>query len=92
MTAGLDRMTRLDLAAHTEVFGPLPRMSADELIAMASEVDLRGQGGAAFPFARKLKAVTDAAKKANEPTIVVVNASEGEPGSFKDKMLMIRSP
>jgi len=92
MTAGLDRMTRLDLAAHTEIFGPLPRMSADELIAMASEVDLRGQGGAAFPFARKLKVVIDTAKKSSQPTIVVVNATEGEPGSFKDKMLMIRSP
>ena len=38
MTAGLDRMTRLDLEAHTEIFGPLPRMSADELIEMAEEV------------------------------------------------------
>src|SRR5579875_2308419 len=92
MTAGLDRMTRLDLQAHTEIFGPLPRMSADELIATASQVDLRGQGGAAFPFARKLQAVVDAAKKTGQPTIVVVNATEGEPGSFKDKMLMIRSP
>src|SRR6516162_10440582 len=92
MTAGLDRLTRLDLAAHSEIFGPLPRMSADELIAMASEVDLRGQGGAAFPFARKFQAVIDAAKKTSQPTIVVVNAAEGEPGSFKDKMLMIRSP
>lgn len=92
MTAGLDRMTRLDLAAHGEIFGPLPRLSAEELIAMASEVDLRGQGGAAFPFDRKLKAVVDAAKKTGQPAIVVVNATEGEPGSFKDKMLMIRSP
>jgi NADH:ubiquinone oxidoreductase subunit F (NADH-binding)/ferredoxin len=92
MTAGLDRMTRLDLEAHTEIFGPLPRMSVDELIAMASEVDLRGQGGAAFPFARKLKTVIDTARKTDQPTIVVVNATEGEPGSFKDKMLMIRSP
>lgn len=92
MTAGLDRMTRLDLEAHAEIFGPLPRMSADELIAMASQVDLRGQGGAAFPFARKLQAVIDAAAKSDQPTIVVVNATEGEPGSSKDKMLMIRSP
>jgi NADH:ubiquinone oxidoreductase subunit F (NADH-binding)/ferredoxin len=92
MTAGLDRMGRLDLAAHTEIFGPLPRMSAQQLIDMASQVDLRGQGGAAFPFARKLKAVVDAAKKTSSPIIVVVNATEGEPGSFKDKMLMIRSP
>ncbi|WP_300610106.1 NADH-quinone oxidoreductase subunit NuoF family protein [Trebonia sp.] len=92
LTAGLDRMTRLDLKAHGEVFGPLPRTSADDLIAMAAQVDLRGQGGAAFPFARKLQVVVDTAKKTGQPTIVVVNAAEGEPGSFKDKMLMIRSP
>ena len=92
MTAGLDRMGRIDLAAHAEIFGPLPRMSAQQLIEAAEQVDLRGQGGAAFPFARKLKAVVDAARKTGQPTVVVVNATEGEPGSFKDKMLMIRSP
>jgi NADH:ubiquinone oxidoreductase subunit F (NADH-binding)/ferredoxin len=92
MTAGLDRMARIDLESHARIFGPLPRMSAAGLLAETSEVDLRGQGGAAFPFARKLKAVVDAAERAGEPPIVVVNATEGEPGSFKDKMLMIRSP
>ena len=92
MTAGLDRRTRIDLDAHGEIFGQLPRMSAEDLVSAASQVDLRGQGGAAFPFARKLQAVIDAARRAGEPPIVVVNATEGEPGSFKDKMLMIRSP
>src|ERR1700749_1439710 len=92
MTAGLDRMGRLDLAAHTEFFGPLPRMSAQQLMDMSAQVDLRGQGGAPFPFAPKPKAVGDAAKKTDQQAIVVVNATEGEPGSFKDKMLMIRSP
>ena len=76
----------------TRSSAPLPRLSAEGLIAVASQVDLRGQGGAAFPFARKLKAVMDQARKTGLPTIVVVNAAEGEPGSFKDKMLMIRSP
>src|SRR5580698_2735033 len=92
MTAGLDRLARIDLAAHNEIFGPLPRLSEEDLVAIASQVDLRGQGGAAFPFARKLSAVMDTARKTGQPTIVVVNATEGEPGSFKDKMLMIRSP
>ena len=92
LTAGLDRMPRLDLAAHREIFGPLPRLSADELMSMAEQVDLRGQGGAAFPFARKLQAVLETAEANDRPTIVVVNATEGEPGSGKDKMLMIRSP
>jgi len=92
LTAGLDRMPRLDLDAHRDVFGPLPRLSAADLMSMAEAVDLRGQGGAAFPFARKVKAVLDSAEAKDCPTIVVVNATEGEPGSVKDKMLMIRSP
>src|SRR6202011_4927465 len=72
--------------------GPLPRFPIEQLISMADQVDLRGQGGAAFPFARKLRAVVQSAEASDSPTIVVVNATEGEPGSVKDKMLMIRSP
>jgi len=92
LTAGLDRMARIDLDAHRDIFGALPRMSADELIAACEKVDLRGQGGAAFPFARKMRAVIENAERKDQPTIVVVNCTEGEPGSFKDKMLAIRSP
>src|SRR5580692_6446699 len=92
LTAGLDRMPRLDLDAHRDIFGPLPRMSAADLISMAESVDLRGQGGAAFPVADKLRAVMKSAAANDCPTVVVVNAAEGEPGSVKDKMLMIRSP
>jgi NADH:ubiquinone oxidoreductase subunit F (NADH-binding)/ferredoxin len=92
LTAGLDRMPRLDLEAHRDIFGPLPRLSARELVSMAEQVDLRGQGGAAFPFALKLQAVVENAEANDCPTVVVVNATEGEPGSAKDKMLMIRSP
>jgi NADH:ubiquinone oxidoreductase subunit F (NADH-binding)/ferredoxin len=92
LTAGLDRMPRLDLEAHRDIFGPLPRLTAEELIAIAERVDLRGQGGAAFPFARKLSAVVQNAEANDCPPVVVVNCTEGEPGSVKDKMLMIRSP
>src|SRR5947209_3721362 len=92
LTAGLDRMPRLDLEAHRDIFGPLPRLTAEELIAIAERVDLRGQGGAAFPFARKLSAVVQNAEANDCPPVVVVNGTEGEPGSVKDKMLMIRSP
>ena len=92
LTAGLDRMPRLDLEAHRDIFGPLPRLTAEELISMTEQVDLRGQGGAAFPFARKLRAVVKNAEENDCAPVVVVNATEGEPGSVKDKMLMIRSP
>ena len=92
MSAGLDRYPRLDLEAHQDLFGRLPRLPEAELISMAQQVDMRGHGGAAFPSARKLRAVADASRKKGQPTIVVVNASESEPGSFKDKMLLMRSP
>ena len=92
LTAGLDRMPRLDLEAHRDIFGPLPRLSAEKLIWMAEQVDLRGQGGAAFPFARKLQLVVKNAETRDSAPIVVINATESEPGSVKDKMLMTRSP
>ena len=46
LTAGLDRLERIDLNAYQSIFGKLPRLTADELISMAAQVDLRGRGGA----------------------------------------------
>ena len=88
VTAGLDRYPRLDLAAHREVFGLAPAPGPAELVAMCEAVDLRGRGGAAFPVARKLRAVLARKRR----PVVVVNGTEGEPGSAKDAMLLARSP
>ncbi|MDQ1503983.1 MAG: hypothetical protein QOD57_1710, partial [Actinomycetota bacterium] len=52
---------------------------------------LRGRGGAGFPTGRKWAAVTANRAPGLRPS-VVVNASEGEPGSFKDRMLLRRNP
>jgi len=92
MTAGLDRMDRIDLASHYQVFGSLPRLTASQLVDMAEQVDLRGRGGAAFPFGRKMKAVLESRRKRKRKAVVLVNAAEGEPGSAKDQMLLLRSP
>jgi NADH:ubiquinone oxidoreductase subunit F (NADH-binding)/ferredoxin len=92
LTAGLDRFRRMDLAGYHAVFGRLPCLTADRLIDMTERVDLRGRGGAAFPVTRKLAAVLDAAHMRKRSPIVVVNAAEGEPGSAKDRMLLLRSP
>jgi NADH-quinone oxidoreductase subunit F len=54
---------------------------------------LRGRGGAGFPTGRKWATVAaNDAPAAAVPPAVVVNASEGEPGSFKDRMLLRRNP
>jgi NADH:ubiquinone oxidoreductase subunit F (NADH-binding)/ferredoxin len=86
----LDHTRRLDLPAHRTVHGEPAPTDVETLIAMAEQVDMRGRGGAAFPFARKLRAVLDAS--ADRECVVLVNAAEGEPASFKDKMLLTRAP
>jgi NADH:ubiquinone oxidoreductase subunit F (NADH-binding)/ferredoxin len=92
LTEGMDRFPRLDMRAHQRLHGRAPRMSSADLIRLAESVDMRGRGGAAFPFARKLKAVSESARNSRSAPAVLVNATEGEPGSAKDKMLLIRSP
>jgi NADH:ubiquinone oxidoreductase subunit F (NADH-binding)/ferredoxin len=92
LTAGLDRYTNIDLATHQEIFGPMRRMTARQLVEMAESVDLRGRGGAAFPVGRKIRAVMQTAAARKCRPVVLVNGTEGEPGSAKDKMLLLRSP
>ena len=92
LTAGLDRFVRLDMESHQQVFGSIRRITARQLISMCEQVDLRGRGGAAFPFARKMRAVLDSASARKTATAVLVNGTEGEPGSAKDKLLLCRSP
>jgi NADH:ubiquinone oxidoreductase subunit F (NADH-binding)/ferredoxin len=92
LTEGLDRLKRLDLAAYRAAFGPAPTLAPGRLIQMAEQVGLRGRGGAAFPVARKLRAVQASAQDRGCHTVVLVNAAEGEPGSAKDKSLLLRSP
>ena len=64
LTAGLDRFASIGLREHEEIFGSLRRMATAQLIDLAESVDLRGRGGAAFPFGRKLRAVAAAAAAA----------------------------
>jgi NADH:ubiquinone oxidoreductase subunit F (NADH-binding) len=76
------------LASHERSYGPMPETSAHELIAEVGRAGLRGRGGADFPTARKLEAV--AAKRT--VSAVIVNGSETEPASHKDKLLMTALP
>src|SRR5215207_4155642 len=52
---------------------------------------LRGRGGAGFPVARKWRTVI-ANRTSVLPSTVVVNAAEGEPGSFKDRAILRADP
>jgi NADH-quinone oxidoreductase subunit F len=52
---------------------------------------LRGRGGAGFPTARKWRSIGGAPPSAGD-RYVVVNAAEGEPGTFKDRALIRANP
>jgi [NiFe] hydrogenase diaphorase moiety large subunit len=61
------------------------RIGSGELLAELERSGLRGRGGAGFPTALKwrLCSETPAARR-----VVVCNADEGEPGTFKDRVLI----
>ncbi|MDF1565867.1 MAG: NADH-ubiquinone oxidoreductase-F iron-sulfur binding region domain-containing protein [Deltaproteobacteria bacterium] len=59
------------------------------VIDLVEAAGLQGRGGAAFPAHLKWRAVR-AARDATR--YLVVNADEGEPGTFKDREVMLRRP
>lgn len=59
--------------------------SPDEIIDELLRSDLRGRGGAGFQIARKWQF---AAQTPAEKRYVICNADEGEPGTFKDRVLL----
>jgi len=66
-------------------------MGAEAVLAEVEASGLRGRGGAGFPTATKWRTVL--AHRAPElATPVVVNAAEGEPGTFKDRTLLRHNP
>ena len=60
-----------------------------ELLAEVERSGLRGRGGAGFPTARKWRACAEADAPDGQ-RCVVCNADEGEPGTFKDRVLLSR--
>ena len=92
----------LGLPAHAARYGPLPVQPAGpagqaQLIAAVERAGLTGRGGAAFPMARKMRAVTAAAARSGRgrrrgAAVVVANGAESEPASGKDAILLRQSP
>jgi NADH-quinone oxidoreductase subunit F len=68
----------------------------EDPIGRVREANLRGRGGAWFPAARKWLAVkaeaTDPFTGPGRSPVVLANGAEGEPGSIKDRWLMITRP
>jgi NADH-quinone oxidoreductase subunit F len=67
----------------------LSSMTPAEVIDIVTKANLRGLGGAGFPTGRKWSFIP---KETTKPKYLVVNADEGEPGTFKDRYILERDP
>jgi NADH:ubiquinone oxidoreductase subunit F (NADH-binding) len=85
LSGAREEPTYLNHVHRWETWKPL---DAYTLQRWSERVDLRGRGGAGFPFARKFQTV------ANQPgrKVVVANLAESEPASSKDFALAITAP
>jgi NADH:ubiquinone oxidoreductase subunit F (NADH-binding) len=94
LLAGMPAHGALALEQHLYTHGQAPevvparRRRESPLIAEVERSGLLGRGGAAFPLARKLRAVAAAGRR----PVVVVNGAEGEPASMKDRTLLQSLP
>jgi NADH-quinone oxidoreductase subunit F len=94
--AGAEESPLRDLAAYREAGGYLQlerarAMSPQEVTQELIESNLRGRGGAFFPMGRKASFIPSPDKVA-KPIYLTVNADESEPGTFKDREIMLRVP
>lgn len=65
------------------------RFDSKSLIEEVKKSNLRGLGGAGFPCGMKWSFVP---QNTGKPVYLVVNADEGEPGTFKDRYIMEHAP
>lgn len=64
-------------------------MSRDAVIDEAKQAHVRGRGGAGFDCGTKWSFMP---KDSGKPHYLVINADEGEPGTFKDRTIMEQNP
>ncbi len=77
------------LGGYSCISSRLFSMSQFEVIDHVQRSGLRGRGGAGFPTGMKWSFVP---RNTGKPVYIVVNADEGEGGTFKDHFLMLEDP
>ena len=94
--AGADErdLTKLDEYRAAGGFQALAKARSMEPQAVIDEVlasNLRGRGGAFFATGRKASFIPKP-EQTPKPIYLVINADESEPGTFKDREIMLRVP
>ena len=78
-------------AGGGKALGLARKAGPEGVIGAIERSGLRGRGGAGFPTGTKWRTVSES-RSASQAATVVVNAAEGEPGSFKDREILRRNP
>lgn len=76
------------IQAHAGLRAALGKERVD-VIKSVTDSGLKGRGGAGFPAGVKWKFASEAA---GEAKVVICNADEGEPGTFKDRVILSEWP
>jgi NADH-quinone oxidoreductase subunit F len=84
-----DGTTSLTKYGNYPAFTKALRMTPEEIVNEIKASGLVGRGGAAFPTGVKWEG---AAKASGIEKYVICNADESEPGTFKDRILLIDDP
>ena len=95
-TRVLDLVPVADLSRYVDLGGGTGLRRSVEaapgaIVDQLEAAGLRGRGGAGFPTAVKWRTVTTRSNP-ESPAAVVVNAAEGEPGTFKDRAILRANP
>ncbi len=77
------------MGGYEAVAKALTTMKPEEVIAKIKASGLKGRGGAGFPTGLKWEFT---AKATGADKVIVCNADEGEPGNFKDRLIMEGDP
>src|SRR5512138_535271 len=89
---GNDQFRHIDAYVSTGGYAALRKalaMPREQIVDEVRKANLRGRGGAGFPAGVKWGFLP---KDLSRPRYLVVNADEGEPGTFKDREIMRRAP
>lgn len=90
-----DKMKRVDVIFGSysqekyKVLEQTLQRTNDEIVKQIIDSGLKGRGGAGFPTGMKWKFT---AEQTNPVKYVVCNADEGEPGTFKDREILLKVP
>ncbi|MBI3890733.1 MAG: NADH-quinone oxidoreductase subunit NuoF [Candidatus Wallbacteria bacterium] len=77
------------LGGYQQAERAIKTMQPPDVIELVKKSGLRGRGGAGFPAGMKWGFIP---KESAKPKYLCVNADEGEPGTFKDREILERTP